>query len=222
MTNNPFGPIDAAAAAGAERTAAMLESLGHSVVVVDPPIDADYVTETLVEAWGCSLAASARSAVGALGRELDPSMFQPNSWLHIEYGLTRSAADAIDVYDRFNTIRRPMAEFFETIDVLVCPTNPRLAMPVGEWDGHRPVDDIHHMYRESEAVFESFMSIFNITGQPAITLPLGHDDESGMPVGTQLVGRWGDESTLMRLGGQLEGAMPWADRVAPIDATMGS
>ncbi len=219
-TENPFGPIDAGAVAGAENTAATLASLGHQVEKVDPPLDPEFVLETLVDAWGCSLAAAARGAVSALGKELDPSMFQPNTWMHIEYGLGKSAADAIDVYDRFNTITRPMAEFFESIDVLVSPTNPTLGVPVGEWDGYRPFDDLHHMYRDTTATFEAFMSIWNITGQPAISLPLGHDDESGMPVGTQLIARWGDESTLMRLGGQLERAMPWADRIAPIDATM--
>lgn len=222
MINNPFGPVDTAAVDGARRTAATLESLGHSVEIVEPPIDADFVIDALVEAWGCSLASSARAATRALGRELDPSDFTPNSWLHIEYGLTRSAADAIDVYASFNEITRPMAAFFETIDVLVTPTNPTLAVPVATYDGYRRYADLRDMYVTSEAVLESYMSTFNITGQPAITLPLGHDEESGMPVGTQLVGRWGDESTLMRVGGELERAMPWTDRVAPIDATMSS
>ncbi len=222
MINNPFGHVDAAAVEGAKRTAATLESLGHSVEIVVPPIDPEYTIDTLVEAWGCSLASSARAATAAIGRELDPADFSPNSWLHIEYGLTKSAADAIDVYSSFNTITRPMAEFFETIDVLVTPTNPTLAVPVATYDGYRPYEDLRDLYVHAEGVLESYMSVFNITGQPAITLPLGHDNESGMPVGTQLVGRWGDESTLMRLGAELERAMPWTDRVAPIDATMGA
>ena len=54
----------------------------------------------------------------------------------------------------------------------------------------------------------------NVTGQPAISLPLGQSEE-GLPLGTQLIGRPEDEGTLLSLSTQLEAARPWADRVPP-------
>jgi amidase len=62
--------------------------------------------------------------------------------------------------------------------------------------------------------FIPFTPVFNITGQPAMSLPL-HWNAAGLPIGMHVVGRFGDEATLFRLAGQLEKAQPWFDHVAP-------
>jgi amidase len=62
---------------------------------------------------------------------------------------------------------------------------------------------------------EGFLPAFNCSGQPAISLPL-HQASSGLPIGMQLVGRLGDETTLFRLAAQLEEALPWRHRVPPL------
>ncbi|MDQ4058725.1 MAG: amidase family protein, partial [Actinomycetota bacterium] len=54
-----------------------------------------------------------------------------------------------------------------------------------------------------------------ITGQPAVNVPL-HWSDSGLPIGSQLMGRPAGEATLIRLAAQLEAARPWADRRPPI------
>jgi amidase len=63
----------------------------------------------------------------------------------------------------------------------------------------------------------SFTSPFDLTGQPAISLPL-HWNADGLPIGVQLVARYGREDELVRLAAQLEAARPWADRRPPLSA----
>ena len=63
-----------------------------------------------------------------------------------------------------------------------------------------------------------FTSVFNTTGQPAISLPM-HWSEPGLPIGVQLVARFGDEATLIRLASQLERARPWQERKPPVHAS---
>ena len=63
-----------------------------------------------------------------------------------------------------------------------------------------------------------FTSAANVTGQPAITLPLGHS-QSGLPIGVQFMARFGEEGTLIRLASYLEQEMPWLDRIPPVHAS---
>ena len=66
--------------------------------------------------------------------------------------------------------------------------------------------------------FTTFTSPFNVTGQPAISLPLHWNDE-GLPIGVQLVAAYGREDLLIRVASQLEEATPWADRLPPLHAS---
>jgi amidase len=67
------------------------------------------------------------------------------------------------------------------------------------------------------ATYVPFTPPFNVTGQPAISLPL-HWNDAGLPIGVQCVGHFGDEETLLSLSGQLERAAPWAERRPPVSA----
>jgi amidase len=111
-------------------------------------------------------------------------------------------------------ITRQIATYFEGIDVLLTPTLGEPPAPLGTFDSP-PGEPLTGLFRA--AAYVPFTPPFNVTGQPAISLPL-HQNEGGLPIGVQFVGRFGDEETLLSLAGQLETAAPWADRHPPVSA----
>ena len=107
---------------------------------------------------------------------------------------------------------RQMAAFHQQYDVLLTPGLGTLPPPIGWID--MMMDDVHEYWRRV-FTFSPFTVWFNLTGQPAMMLPIGRS-ETGFPIAVQLVARFGDEATLFRLGSQLEAARPWFDRKPPV------
>jgi len=126
-----------------------------------------------------------------------------------------SAGELLDAVGDVNTITRQVGGFFTRYDALLTPTLGALPAPIGRYDATASIAPRDLFASWSD--LETFLPVFNATGQPAISLPL-HTSEEGLPIGMQLVGRFGDESTLLALAAQLEQAQPWADRIPPIHA----
>ena len=123
---------------------------------------------------------------------------------------------------------RQVGAFFERHDVLLTPTLPTLPVATGALQPTRVETSVLRalgtmragswlrrmglLEKMAEKVFEQigFTAMFNITGQPGVSLPLAWSAD-GLPIGMQLVARYGDEATLLRLSAQLEAAQPWAD-----------
>ena len=101
-----------------------------------------------------------------------------------------------------------MAAYYDSHDVLLTPGLGHMPPKLGWLD--MMMDDADE-YWDRVAAFSPFTVWFNLTGQPAISLPVGTTAE-GFPVSVQAVGRFADEATLFRLASQLEAAMPWRDR----------
>ena len=102
---------------------------------------------------------------------------------------------------------REIAASLVPYDVFVTATMPQPPRPLGYWDMSKPGLDAYNAAMAADGVY---MSPFNISGQPAMSLPL-HWTQDGLPFGVQIVGRRGDEATLFRLAAQLESARPWID-----------
>ena len=167
----------------------------------------------MTDVWAADSAHTVDTVAKAVGRTPGPDTVEGATLTAVEHGRTVSAQQLIDGLDRANALARQMGTFFRQYDVLLTPTLGRLPAPLGMYDplAQLPLRDTFAAW----APWESFLPLFNATGQPAISLPL-HTSTEGLPIGMQLVGAFGAESLLLRLAAQLEEAAPWSGRRPPL------
>lgn len=146
-----------------------------------------------------------------LGRELGPDFVEPVVLDAARKIGAMSARQFFLAGMPFNLARREIGAWFENLDVLVTPTVAVEQLDFGRV-GCSSFDTVEAFREESEKTVFTFTAPFNVTGQPAITLPLGQT-AAGTPVGVQLVARFGCEDVLLRLAAAFEEARPWKDRV---------
>ena len=202
--------VDRGCARAATDAARLLEQLGHDVADDAP---AALFEPDLLAGSRVLLATHAAAELDAwstrLGRTLGEADVEPLTWSMVEQGRAVSGAAVLTALDRQHELaamamtswRGPGREGF---DLLVTPTTAEPGPPLGAYkQGYTP------------GRAGAFTRVFNVTGQPALSLPLGWPDD-GMPRGVQFVAAYGREDILVRLGSQLEHAAPWADRRPPI------
>jgi amidase len=144
-----------------------------------------------------------------LGEALDRSKLEPMTAQMAELADAQSGTDLLIAMDALRRMSRVLLAFWTDHDVLVTPT---LAKPPIEIGALRPAEGeppIQMLVNAGEWV--PFTPVFNITGQPAISLPL-HQTKDGLPVGVQFAGPAAGEEILLSLAAQLEQARPWAER----------
>ena len=142
------------------------------------------------------------------GREPTAELVEPLSWTIWEGIHERTALDYLLARTQLTGISRGIIALWESYDVVLTPGLAERPVRIGEIDACS--DDPWEDFRRSGR-FTPYTAIFNVTGQPAISVPLFHGDD-GLPTSIQLAGRPADEATLLSLAAQLEAARPWADR----------
>jgi amidase len=193
-----------------DQTAKLCAELGHHVEEADPTVDGDALVPTFLTLI------AANTVVNLLGhptkgRGPNPDEVEKVTWAMYERGQRVSGPDYVKATQAAHRIGRQMAAFHADYDVLLTPGLAAPAVKLGWID--MMLEDAAEYWRRV-FTFSPFTVWFNLTGQPAMMLPLGMS-EGGLPVATQLVGRFGDEATLFRLAAQLEEARPWAKRLPP-------
>lgn len=206
-------------------TASMLEDLGHSV---EPgsPIDLAAsaeggvdVGDTFLTRWAAGQAMVLDSLAMLLGRPVGPDDVEPLTWALAEIGRERSAGQYLRDVALHHGLTRAIAGWFAGgYDLLLTPTMAERPAPIGTWDDDGP-DPMAAFERAFPA--GAFTALFNVTGQPAISLPL-HWSGDGLPIGIQLVAPYGREDLLIAVAAQLERAHPWSERVPPVFASAGA
>ncbi len=200
---------NAVVAEAARDAGRLLESLGHAVTESHPGgFEEMDLIDTFFTRWMAGQAAILDQLQTVVGREIGPDDVEPLTWALAEEGRRRSAARYLVAVSQHQLVSRRVAGWFESeVDLLVTPTLGEPPPPLGSFDDTGE-DPTAALIRGSQTA--TFTALFNVTGHPAISLPL-HWSEDGLPIGVQLVAPFGAEDVLLRVASQLEEARPWAD-----------
>lgn len=208
--------IDPAVRAVLDSVSTELEELGHRTSTPVLPVQGqeDELFETFITRWAAGVAETAATVGIVAGRELTADDVEPLTWALIEKGRSESGADYLHAINRHQLLARMVAHLYEgDIDLVMTPTITQVPQPLGTYDDTGP-DPMEPMRTARELA--SFTGIFNATGQPAISLPLGLS-EGGVPIGIQFVAPIWREDLLFRIAAQLEQALPWSGRRPALD-----
>lgn len=200
-TESPFGEVHDEPAQAARATADLLESLGHHVTERTP-----HWSIILEAAFGPMSA----PGPGLLVAAEDVDRVEPrNRWL-VEASHRLTVVEHARYAELVRARSREFLQFWDDVDVLVSPTAGMLP-PSVDW---APWNQSREDHMATFATFANFAHPFNLSGQPALSLPLAWS-AGGLPIGVQLAGRRNEEATLFNLAFQLERVAPWADRRPP-------
>jgi amidase len=192
----------------------LLTSLGHEVDAVSALGGGGDTEGIFLTVFGSYLASVIRFGGFIAGHEPTADDVEPLTWAIYQRATGTTGVDFLVASAGIGSFARHfIASTFSEFDVLLTPTLVKPPVPIGTYDINVP--DVSEWARTGE--FASFTPIANITGQPAISLPL-YETEDGLPIGIQLVGPPVGEAVLLSLATQLEAARPWAQRRAPLAA----
>ncbi len=216
LDHHPFGqPVHPECAAAANRTAAVLESLGHHVERSYPDAmkNSDFARK-FSALWSTNMGMGLVRIAETIGRELTADDVELHNWAQSEFAKHFTAVDYAQALAANVGFRRAVQQWWvgtddqPGFDLLVSPTLAEPPTRIGEF-ANDPAQPMAPMVRAGQYV--AFTPAFNSSGQPAISLPL-HWTPDGLPVGVQLAAAYGREDVLIRVASQLEQAMPWIDR----------
>jgi amidase len=205
-------PVDPECVIALRSTCELLSDLGHEVVEATPPWQTDEMILGFIRVWQVGPATAGVD---------DLSLLDPINRALAEQARATPSPEYGAAINELQLIARRVVPFWQTFDVVVTPTLAMLPVPIGwtweETDG----DPLVAFSRQT--LFTPFTPLINVTGQPAMSLPLHWSDSEpepsaagALPVGVQFIGRPFDEATLVRLAAELERARPWAERFPPV------
>jgi len=193
--------VDDACVAAARSTGTLLEGLGHDVEEDAPTalFDPDLLAGARL-LLGVNAAAEVDHWSAALGRPLGEDDIEPATWVIVAAGRSVTGVDVMRALDRQRELVRQVTAWWAGHDLLLTPTTAEAPPLLGTYkQGFTP------------GRASAFTRVFNATGQPALSLPLGWPAD-GLPRGVQLIAAPGREDVLVRIGAQLEAAAPWSER----------
>jgi Asp-tRNA(Asn)/Glu-tRNA(Gln) amidotransferase A subunit family amidase len=204
-------PVAPECVEAAENAGRLCESLGHQVEVATPILDGRALYDALGISSNVVVAENVEAREAALGRSVAPGELESITWQAREAGRSASAVNYSRARTTLHRASRTLASFMQEYDAVLSPTMALVPPKLGVLSLSQDYED----FMLVAAAASAFTALYNMTGQPAMSVPL-HQTDHGIPVGVMFAGRFGDEAALFRLAAQLERATPWFDRVPPL------
>lgn len=211
LMTRPFAgsPVDPECVAAAQAAARLCESLGHHVEEAAPKIDAGAFGQAAFSIMAAGIAADIEDRARLLGITPGPDVLEPITLAFHGYGKQINGMDIARSHNVLQTCAIIMAQFMADYDVILSPTLATPPIELGKINLTPGVD--FPQWGGRAGSYSPFTQIANLTGQPSMSMPLAQS-ASGLPIGIMFTGRFGEESLLFRLAGQIEQAAPWQDR----------
>ena len=200
--------VDPLCLGAARKAAELLTGLGHEVVEVPAPWANLGLRETFTAAFGPLSATGVCAGARLAGRDPNEEDIEPLTWEMYELARGQSTLAYLEAQNRLEVAARGLVSFMLDYDVVLTPALGMRPVRTGEIHGRGP-DPMDHFRRS--AAFTPYTAIVNVTGQPAVAVPL-LQGEDGLPLAVQLIGPPAGEDVLLGLAAQLERARPWSDR----------
>ena len=199
-------PLDPLCERAVSDAAELLASLGHEVEEIQAPWAGQSLLEVFTLVFGTPIAMGLFFGTQVSGREPAEELVEPLSWTIWKGVRERNALDYLLARTQLGAFSRSIVALWSDHDVVMTPALAQRPVRIGEIDAcsAEPWED----FRRS-GQFTPYTAIFNVTGQPAISLPLFHG-EDGLPLAVQLAGKPAGEGELLALAAQVEAARPWA------------
>jgi Asp-tRNA(Asn)/Glu-tRNA(Gln) amidotransferase A subunit family amidase len=204
-----FGKLEASIVSAVKDTAKLLESLGHDVEEL-PTLPGDFIAMAQAVNVGVqgSVCSSLQREADRRGKPITLDDVEVLTMLMYEEGQKNTAIAYANAIQAIHAAGRQISSIFGRFDVVMLSTLAQLPVPLGYMNTN--AQDLSG-YAEKLYGFMPNTQPFNVTGSPAMSVPLAWSDD-GLPIGIMFASRNGDEATLFRLAGQLEKARPWANK----------
>ena len=191
-----------------EETARLCERLGHIVEEASPHWSLGEAGMAYTTVVNANVARTVAARAHELGRPPGPGDLEAGIRQRVEEGNRTDAVQYLEALATIHRTGREVSDFFGAYHLWLTPTTATPPPPLGTFDTD---SEDTTQFRSRIGRFSPFCSLANMTGQPAMSVPLGQTS-SGVPVGAHFLGRYGDEATLVMLAAQLEEAQPWFNR----------
>jgi amidase len=196
---------------GMHRAAETLAALGHEVEETTPSLPGKDGLRLFISVFGPAVSLGISYGELLAGRPPEDDEIEPLSRAVHDAARDITSVGYLGAVAQLQALARGLVAFFAGYDILLTPALAERPLAIGECNGlgERPMADLAR-----SGAFTPFTSLFNVTGQPAITVPVGFG-EDGLPTSVQLVGKPLAEDTLLQVAAQMEAARPWAHQRPP-------